>query len=162
VCKVNKAVLLQAWRSPKGSRRLRLLELIDSWHMKVARLSDSRTGCLYPLLPWKIPVTHFYQRLSGRPQGHSASGKIKSMKYSIDLIGNWTRDLSACGTVPQPTVGPYTPFVCVSTPREYLNMHVFFAIVLLDREVGRFLIRAVFSHPWNGLCSSLSEHRRLQ
>jgi len=45
-----------------------------------------------PLLPGKVPGTHFYQRLS-RPQGHSATGRIMSLKNSNDTIGNLTRDL---------------------------------------------------------------------
>jgi hypothetical protein len=30
---------VQAWTGPYGSRRLRLLESIDNWYMKVARLA---------------------------------------------------------------------------------------------------------------------------
>jgi hypothetical protein len=45
----SKAVPLQAWAGPEGSRRLR--------HMKVVRLSAIRTGRLYP--PGSIPGTHF-------------------------------------------------------------------------------------------------------
>jgi hypothetical protein len=55
-----------------------------------------------PLPPGKIPGTHFCQRLS-RPQGHSATGTIMSMKNSNNTIGNRTRDLPACSAVPQPT-----------------------------------------------------------
>jgi hypothetical protein len=45
----GKAVPLQAWTGPQGSRRLRL--------MKVVRLSALRTGRVYP--PGNIPGTHF-------------------------------------------------------------------------------------------------------
>jgi hypothetical protein len=45
--------------------------------------------------PRKIPDTHFCQSLS-RAQGHSAAGKIGSIKKSNDLIGYRTRDLPAC------------------------------------------------------------------
>jgi len=61
-----------------------------SRHMKVVRLSAVRTGRLNP--PGKIPSTHFCYNLS-RPQGHSAAGRIMSMKNSNDTIGNRTRDL---------------------------------------------------------------------
>ena len=44
-----------------------------------------------PLLPGNTPGTHFCQRLS-RPQGHSAIGRIMSLKNSSDTIGNRTRD----------------------------------------------------------------------
>jgi hypothetical protein len=55
-----------------------------------------------PLLPRKLPGTHFCQRLS-RPQDHSAAGRIRSIEKSNYLIGNRARDLPACSTVPQPT-----------------------------------------------------------
>jgi hypothetical protein len=71
--------------------------------MKVVRLSVLRTGRLYP--PGNIAGTHFCQRLS-RPQGHSAAGRMISMKNSNDTIGNQTRDLPACSAVPQPTAAP--------------------------------------------------------
>ena len=64
--------------------------------MKVARLSALRTGRLYP--PGKTPGTHFCCRLS-RPQGHSATGRITSMKNPNDRIGNRTRSASTnCAT----------------------------------------------------------------
>jgi hypothetical protein len=46
---VSKAIPLQAWTSPLGSRRMRLPEFLDSRHMKVVKLSALRTGRLYPL-----------------------------------------------------------------------------------------------------------------
>jgi hypothetical protein len=52
-----------------------------------------------PLLPGIIPSTHFCWRLS-QPHSHSAAGRM-SMKNSSDTIGNRTRDLQACSTVPQ-------------------------------------------------------------
>jgi hypothetical protein len=54
------------------------------------------------------PFTHFCQRLS-QPQGHSAARRIMSMKNSSNTIGNRTRDLQACSTVPQPTAPPRAP-----------------------------------------------------
>jgi hypothetical protein len=56
----------------------------------VARLSALRTGRLYP-------------------QGHSAAGRIMSMKKSSGTIGNRTRYLPACSAVPQPTALPRAP-----------------------------------------------------
>jgi hypothetical protein len=47
-----------------------------------------------PFTPRKIPGTHFCLRLS-RPQGHSAAGRIKSIKKSNDFIGNRNRNLPA-------------------------------------------------------------------
>jgi hypothetical protein len=54
-----------------------------------------------PLPPGINPGTHFCQRMS-RPQGHSATRRIMSMKKSSDTIGNRTCDLPVCSTVPQP------------------------------------------------------------
>jgi hypothetical protein len=48
MCK-GKAVLVQDWRGHLGSRRLRLLQFLDSYHMQKARLSAIRNGRLYPL-----------------------------------------------------------------------------------------------------------------
>ena len=45
-----------------------------------------------PLPPGNTPGTHFRYRLS-RPQGHSATGRIMSLKNSNDTIENRTRDL---------------------------------------------------------------------
>jgi hypothetical protein len=44
-----------------------------------------------------------------RPQGHSATGRIMSMKKSNDTTGNRTRDLPACRAVLQPTAPPRAP-----------------------------------------------------
>ena len=67
--------------------------------MKVVRaaLGNDR---LYP--PGNNTGTHFCYRLS-RPQGHSAVGRIMSMKNSGDTIGNRTSDLPACSTVARQT-----------------------------------------------------------
>jgi len=51
-----------------------------------------------PLPPRNIPGTHFCYRLS-RTQGHSATGRIISLKNSNDTIGNRTRDLSVYSVV---------------------------------------------------------------
>jgi hypothetical protein len=59
-----------------------------------------------PLPPGNIPGTHFCKGLS-QPQGHSAAGRIMSMKNFTDNIGNRTRDLPACTAVPQPPAPPH-------------------------------------------------------
>ena len=71
--------------------------------MKVVSLSALRTGRLYHTQ--NISGTHFCYRLT-QPQGHSATGRIMSMKKSNDTIGNRIRDLPACRAVPQPTAPP--------------------------------------------------------
>ena len=66
-------------------------------------LSAVRAGRLCS--PGNIPDTRFCQRRT-RPHGHSAAGRIKTMKSPI---GNGTRDLPACSAVPQATTTPRNP-----------------------------------------------------
>ena len=59
------------------------------------------------LPPRDTPGTHFCYRLS-RPQGHSAAGRIKSIKNQNDPTGNQTGDLPAFGAVSPSTAPPRT------------------------------------------------------
>ena len=61
-----------------------------------------------PLPPGNIPGSRFCSRLS-QPQGHSAAGRITSMKNSNDTIVNRSRDLPACSAAPQPTAPRRAP-----------------------------------------------------
>jgi hypothetical protein len=95
----GKATPLQALTGPEGSRRLRLPDFLrQSAHEGGRVVSPTHRP---PLPPGNIPGTHFCNRLS-RPQGHSAAGRIMSMKNSNDTIGKWPRDLPVCSAVPQP------------------------------------------------------------
>ena len=80
--------------------------LQDNRHIKVGRLSALRTGHLYP--PGNIPGTLFYYRPS-QPQGHSAAGRIMSIKNYKCTIEKRTFDLPAYRAVPQPTALPTAP-----------------------------------------------------
>ena len=53
------------------------------------------------------------------------AGRIMSMKNSNDTIGNLTRDLPACGAVPQPTAPPRAPTLTVMlhNPGNDMNLH---------------------------------------
>jgi hypothetical protein len=53
----GKAICIQAWTGPEGSRRLRIPEFQDSRHRKATKLSALGTGRLY--LPGDTPGTHF-------------------------------------------------------------------------------------------------------
>jgi hypothetical protein len=53
--------------------------------------------------PGNIPGINFCKRLS-RPQGHSAAGRLMSVKNSNEIAWNRTRDILACSAVPQPNV----------------------------------------------------------
>jgi hypothetical protein len=85
---------------PWGLQKFEAVRFLDNQHTEVARLSVLSTGRLYPAE--NISRTHFCWRLS-RLQGHSAAGKIMSMKYCNNTIGNRTRDIPACSAVSQPT-----------------------------------------------------------
>jgi hypothetical protein len=77
-----------------------------------------------PSLPQgNIPSTHFCQNLS-RSQGHSAAGRIMSMRNSRDTIGNRTRDLPACSAVPQQTAPPGANWIGHILRRNCLIKHV--------------------------------------
>jgi hypothetical protein len=80
----GKAVPLQAWSGLEGSRKLRLSDFMTTAQNggKVVSLTHR-----LPLPPGNRSGIHFCQRLS-RPQGHSATGRIMSMKNSNETIGN--------------------------------------------------------------------------
>jgi hypothetical protein len=92
----GKAVPLQAWSGPEGSRKLRFTDFMTTAQDggKVVSLTHRP-----PLPPGNTPGTHFCKRLS-RPQGHSATGRIMSLKNSSDTSGKRTRDLPICCLVP--------------------------------------------------------------
>jgi hypothetical protein len=91
----GKAIPLQAWSGPEGSRKMRFLCFMTTEDGgKVVSLTHRP-----PLPPGNTPGTHFFYRLS-RPQGHSATGRIMLLKNSNDTIGNRTRDLPVCSVVP--------------------------------------------------------------
>jgi hypothetical protein len=79
----------------------------DSRHIRVVSLSALRTDRLYPhSLPGNIPGAHFSERLS-QSWGYSVVGMIMSMKISIEIIWNRTRNLPTCNAVLQPLRAPY-------------------------------------------------------
>ena len=86
------ALLLSRWRIRNpctGLQRPWLFQQVqaprfrDSRHIKVVRFSALRTGRLYS--PGSIPDTHCCYR-QRRSQGHSAAGRIVSMKNSNDTF----------------------------------------------------------------------------
>jgi hypothetical protein len=79
----------------------------EGWGSQILRESAHEGGKIVspthrtPLPPGNIPGTHFCKRLS-RLHGHSAAGRIMSMKNSNDTIGNRSRDLPVFSAAPQP------------------------------------------------------------
>jgi len=98
-----------------------------------------------PLPPGNIPGTNFYWRLS-QPQGHSAAGRITSMKNSSDIIGNRTRDLRTCSPVPQPTVPPCTPKQTLNTKCSHCPL-VYISERFLNSSLQTLIIPLLFA--WN-------------
>jgi len=90
----GKAVPLQAWSSPEGSRKLKFPDYMTTEEDggKVVSLMHQP-----PLPPGSAPGIHFCYRVS-RPEDHSAIGRIMSMKNSSDTIWNRTSDLPICST----------------------------------------------------------------
>ena len=92
----GKAVPLQAWSGPKGSRKLGFPDF-----MTMAQNGGKVVSLTHwpPLPPGNTPGTHFCYKLS-QPQGHSATGRIMPLKNSNDTIGNRTLDLPVCSVMP--------------------------------------------------------------
>jgi len=70
-CK-NKAVPLQAWTGPEGSKKLRFPDFVTKAQDGGKVVSPTHR---LPLPPGNTPGTHFCYRLS-RPQDHSAIGRF--------------------------------------------------------------------------------------
>jgi len=93
----GKAVPLQAWSGPEGSRKLKFPDFMTRAQDggKVVSLTHRP-----PLPPGNVPGSHFCYRLS-RLQGRSAIGRIfMSIKSSNDTSWNRTSDLPTCSTAP--------------------------------------------------------------
>ena len=92
----GKAVPLQTWSGPHGSRKLRFPDF-----MTTAQDGGKFVSLMHrpPLPPGNTIGTRFCQRMS-RTQGHSATGRIMSLKNPNDTIGNLTHDLPVCSVVP--------------------------------------------------------------
>ena len=84
--------------------------------MKVVRLSALGTGRLTPRKYSRYSFLLEAEWLS-QLQGHSAAGRIMSMKNSNDTIENRTRDLSACSAVSQPTAPLRTALLHLYFPK---------------------------------------------
>jgi hypothetical protein len=86
------------------------LRVPGDWGSQIFRQSAHKSGNVVnpmhrpPLPPWNIHGTYVFMLKDGSTLGHSAAGRIKSIKNSNDTIGNRTHDLPACSTLPPTNV----------------------------------------------------------
>jgi len=98
---------VQSYYRPTGFQGIEFHRFEDKWHIKVVRLTVPPIGFLYP----HEKSVYSFQLVAESTLGHSAVGKIISMKNSNGNIGNGTRNLPACSAVP-----PRTPlYSCLLT-----------------------------------------------
>jgi len=143
----SKAIPLQAWTVPEGSREVEVPRFQDSRHMMVVRLSALRTGPLLP--PREYSWYSFLLERLSQPQGHSAAGRIMWMKNSSDTIGNRTCDLPICNAVPQPTAPPRASF-------NWGYIRSYYSSIAL--HTARRLLKVIISHwlyRFLGACAKL-------
>ena len=82
--------------------------------------------------PGNIPGTHFCLTPS-QPQRHSANGRIMSIENSDGTIGNRTRDIPTCSSLPQTTAPPRDPGIYLR------SIHFIFVIVRIPSLINRNL-----------------------
>ena len=95
------SIPLQAWTNPQGSRNLKLQNF---YTIGTLRWQSCQSYAPAVFTPGEISATSFCHRLT-------AIGRIKSIKYLKDPIGNRTWDLPACSSIPQSTMPPRSPFL---------------------------------------------------
>jgi hypothetical protein len=113
IAQVRKRVKQSHYRPgrPWGFHEVQTPRYQDNWHINVVRLSALGTGCLYRQEVFLVLIS--VKRLS-RPQGHSATGRIMSMKNSNDTSASSERNFSVAGLVLQVGRNNLTQWMCHS------------------------------------------------
>jgi len=83
---------------PEDNRRLSLPEFLDSWLMKLVRLSALRKFCFIPRRQPRL----LFLLVCGSTATPQCGRMIKSTKISNVIISNWTCDFPVWKAVPQP------------------------------------------------------------
>jgi hypothetical protein len=105
------AVLVTVREVPQGYETSRHPHILDS------RLTDD--GVILSLMQWMSSIPERLMILIS-VRGYSASGWIRSIEKSNDVIENRTRDLPACTTVPQPSTLPRVPTLMENETIKYM------------------------------------------
>jgi hypothetical protein len=88
----------------------------EVWGSQISRQTAHEGGKVVsptyrpPLHPMKY-FRYSFMLEAGSTPGHSAAGRIMSMKISSDTIGSRTRHLPACSSLPEPTTALRAPYI---------------------------------------------------
>ena len=99
--KIYKRIPTEVFTGPWGFRTLKLPEFIGNQHMKMVSLSAVYIGRLYPQ---QTPLVLISVRGWFDP-----TATVRLEELSQRKTGNWTRDVTACSAVFQPTASPRAP-----------------------------------------------------
>jgi hypothetical protein len=120
LCRCLKKFVLYTIKTKEAKIKLSLnwqWRPIGLWDVEAPTFSRQSAGrWRWDYQPY-TPAAHYPQEDSwysflleaGSTSGPYSAGRIRSIEISSDFIGNRTRDLSACSTVPQSTMLPRAP-----------------------------------------------------